>query len=185
MIRLIERLAIGETNTEITVTKANGARKMLWQENLLGKALRHAGFDVRVPGFTGWPSWTIKSHNIILNIAHAWIALTLGGDSVRQFSTIGIGTDATTPDPTQSELLGFVVAAPATVTYTTTTVQNDTVILTAALTLPSACTISESGIKDTLANPTGAGGSWLARQSFTAIPCSAGDVITIVHQYAC
>jgi hypothetical protein len=174
-------------NTEITVTGADGKQKQLWQENRLGKALRRAGHELRIPGITGRKSFVQRSHNLITNAGHAAANAKMSGQGTYgNFVNIAIGTGTTAAAVTDTTLVteittGGGARTAATPTRTTTTVTNDTTTLTATFTFSSSFALTEEGIFDSV---TPAGSTLLARQVFAAVNVASGDSLTLVHSYS-
>lgn len=174
-------------NTEITVTGADGKQKQLWQENRLGKALRRAGHEIRIPGITGRKSFVMRSHNMIVNTGHAAANAKMSGQgSYGPFTTVALGTGTTAAAATDTALQSEITTGGgartlATPTRTTTTVTNDTTTLTATFTFSSSFALTEEGIFD---STTVAGSTMLAHQVFPAVNVASGDSVTIVHSYS-
>lgn len=188
----VERLLIGDTNTEISVTDSDHRPKQLWQENLLGKALRHRGHDVRIPGLTGWSSFKQRSHN---QIVYNTIDYFAHGSPINSDCGIALGTDATPVDPTQMSLIAGIQGATATAVISATTIAPytcasgpyagaytpmDTRTLTATFVMTQAATLCEEGIGQSIANNP-ANGIVLARQTFTPIVVAINDIVTVTH----
>ncbi len=180
-MNFVEKLLIGETNCSISVTDADGNPKTLWQENRLGRTLRHAGHDVRIPGLTGWHSDTIKNHNLVPDGAHAGLAgvfASSGFESPGLVTVIGTGT--TPPANTDTALQAQATDANVTShvsSISTTTLPSDTCTWTTTFSIVTAASISEEGLM--------CAGFLLARQTFTPIACNVSDIVTCSHSVTC
>jgi hypothetical protein len=181
-----DNINLQEFNTEITVTDANGSPKSLWQENKLGRMLRHAGCEVKIPGITGHNTFILKSHNLVTNVGHAACSGRLGNlGSYSPFVYVGVGTGTTAASVSDTALqteisTGGLSRAVATAAQTTTTVTNDTLQLTFTATATSSFAVTEEGIFD-----ASSAGHLLARQVFSAVNVASGDSITVVHSISC
>ena len=154
-----------------------GNPKTLFQENILGRFLRHAGFRTKIRGITGWKSLTQRSHNLIPDIGHFSLAQVVAGDSGSPQIAIGSGNTAPSSADTglESQVALMYVAYPP--TYSTTNVTNDTVVFTATFSMTVAAAIGEECLR--LAS------QFFARQTFTPIAVNVGDIVTVTHTVVC
>lgn len=180
-----EQLCVVEYNTEITVTDGFGNPKPLWQENRLGRALRLASHELRIPFVTGRKSFKLRNHNLITNAGLAAVSALLGGiGSPAPFSYIALGTGTTAAAATDTALqteisTGGLARASATLSQTTTSVANDTLQFTHTFTASASFAVTEEGILN-----AASGGTLLAHQVFAAVNVASGDSISITHSVA-
>lgn len=180
-----ELLLCREPNTEIRLTSADGSPKKLWNENALGRRLRLAGAEVRIPYVTGTYGVLMRSQNLITNAGHAAANARMSGQGAyNTFVNIAIGTGVTAAAATDTALqteitTGGGARGAATATQVTTSVTNDTTQLVKTFTFTSAFAVTEEGILDNAAS----GGTLLAHQVFAAINVASGDSLTITHKY--
>ena len=100
-----DNISLQDYNTTITLTGADGKRKKLWQENRLGRALRQAGCELRIPGVTGHSTYEMRSHNLITNVGHAAAnAKITNQGSYGTFTDIAIGLGSETAAATDMAL---------------------------------------------------------------------------------
>lgn len=172
-------------NTEITLTRPDGSKKLLWSENALGRKLRQAGRECRIPFVTGTYGYTLRSHNLVTNVGHAAANAKMSGQgSYGNFTNIAIGIGTTPAAATDTALQSEITTGggsrgAATVTQTTVNVTNDSTSLSRTFTFTSAFAVTEEGIFDNAV----AGGSMLAHQVFAAVNVASGDSLSIVHVY--
>lgn len=180
-----EALLCREPNTEIVLFGRDGQLKPLWQENLLGRLLRLAGCEVRLPHVTGISTLVMRNHNLITNVGHAAANARMSGQgSYATFVNLAIGTGTTAAAATDTALqteitTGGGARGAATATQVTTTVTNDTTLLVKTWTFTAAFAVTEEGILD---NAT-SGGNLLAHQVFAAINVASGDALQVSHRY--
>ena len=181
----LELLACRE-NTEIRLFGPTGAPKKIWSENALGRLLRRARCEVRLPYLTGSFGFVLKNHNLITNVGHAGAngrMSNLGGYST--FTALAIGTGTTPAAPTDTALQAEITTGggargAATATQVTTTVANDTTQLVKTWTFTASFAVTEEGILDSATT----GGNLLAHQVFAAINVASGDSLQITHKYS-
>jgi hypothetical protein len=182
-----DEINLREFNTTITLTGANGKRKKLWQENRLGRALRQAGHEIKIPFVTGHSTYEMRSHNLITNAGHAGCAGRLGGVGgyTAAFTYVALGTGTTAAAATDTALTseittGGLARAAATAAQATTNVTNDTLQLTYTWTASSAFAVTEEGVLDASSS-----GHLLAHQVFSAVNVASGDSIAVTHSITC
>ncbi len=181
-----EALLCREPNTEIMLIGSDGQLKPLWQENLLGRLLRLAGCEVRIPHVTGTHELVLRNHNLITNVGHAAANARMSGQgSYAAFVNLAIGTGTTAAAVTDTALQAEITTGggtrgAATATQVTTTVSNDTTQLVKSWTFTAAFAVTEEGIFDTATS----GGNLLAHQVFAAVNVAAGDSLTVTHRYS-
>jgi hypothetical protein len=179
-------ISLQDFNTTITLTGADGKRKKLWQENRLGRALRQAGCEVKIPCITGNSTYELRSHNLITNVGQAGCAGRLGNlGGYSPFTYVALGTSTTAAAATDTALgaeisTGGLARANATATQTTTTVTNDTLQLTYTFTASASFAVTEEGIFDASSS-----GHLLAHQVFSAVNVASGDSISVTHSVTC
>jgi hypothetical protein len=184
MSSLLEALTIRDHNTEFRLFDSSGKPKLLWQENRLGKLLRLAGVDCRVPFLTGSRQYIARSHNLITNVGHVAANARISGQgSYGTFVNLAIGTGTAAAAATDTALGTEITTngggrGAATATQVTTTVTNDTTQLVKTWTFTGAFAVTEEGIFD---NAT-SGGNMLARQVFAAVNVASGDSLTVTHK---
>ena len=175
----LEKLLIGDCNTTISVCDSGGKPKPLFQENIFGRFLRLCGFNLTIPGITGWRSFTQRSHNLITDSGHNVVALALGGNNAAP--RIAIGSGNTSPTAADTGLESLVAQMYATnnplAAITTTNTPNDTVNIVAAFSMTVAASIGEESIQY--------GGNMLARQTFTPFTVAVGDIVNVAHSVVC
>ena len=180
-----EALLCREPNTEIRLFNADGQSKSLWQENRLGRLLRLAGCELRLPGLSGRYAKVLLNHNLITNVGHAAANARLSGQgSYATFVNLAIGTGTTAAAAADTALQAEITTlggarGAATATQVTTTVTNDTTQLVKTWTFTGAFAVTEEGILDNAAS----GGNLLAHQVFAAINVASGDSLQITHKY--
>jgi hypothetical protein len=183
---MFEEILVRETNTEFVLRDAHGRVKPLWNENALGRLLRRAGCELRVPRLTGAWRQSLLTHNLITNVGHAAANARMSGQgSYNAFVNLAIGTGTTAAAATDTALqteitTGGGARGAATASQVTTTVTNDTTQLVKTWTFTSAFAVTEEGIFD---NAT-SGGNLLAHQVFPAINVASGDSMTITHKFS-
>lgn len=183
---LRDEITLREFNTTITLTGADGRRKKLWQENRIGRALREAGHEIKIPFVTGHSTYEMRSHNLITNVGHAGCAGRLGNlGSYSPFTYAALGTGTTAAAVTDTALqteitTGGLARAAATAAQATTNVTNDTLQLTYTWTATSAFAVTEEGILDASSS-----GHLLAHQVFSAVNVASGDSIAVTHSVTC
>lgn len=171
-------------NTEIRLTGPNGQAKQLWNENALGRWLRLAGFEVRLPFVTGNRALIMRSHNLITNVGHAACNGKLSAQgSYGTFTSLAIGTGTTAAAVADTALQTEITTnggarGAATATQVTTTVTNDTTQLVKTWTFSGSFAVTEEGILDQAVS----GGNLLAHQVFAAVNVNSGDSLTITHK---
>ncbi len=182
----LDQILCRDGNTEIRLTGADGSPKKLWNENALGRSLRRAGLEVRIPFLTGTHDLVLKNNNLITNVGHAAANARLSGQgSYSTFVNLAIGTGTTaaaaadTALQTEITTLGGARGA-ATASQVTTTVANDTTQLVKTWTFTGAFAVTEEGILDQAVS----GGNLLAHQVFAAINVASGDSLTVTHRYS-
>jgi hypothetical protein len=181
-MRANEILAVTDYNTEIRLFDSNGKPKSIWNENKLGKALRNAGFEVRLPGVTGSYGEVAYSHNLVTNAGKAFFvgrAGNVGSYSPATYLAIGTGTTAAAAADTALETeitTNGGARAAATVTQTTTTVSNDTLQLQHTWTFTGSEAVTEEGIFT-----ESTAGTLVAHQVFAAVNVASGDSLQITH----
>lgn len=180
-----ESIALSDYNTSLVLRDRFGRRKLLWQENRLGRFLRtRLGRECRLPFLTGEYRIEMRSHNLITNVGHAAANARISGQgSYAAFANIAIGTGTVAAAATDTALgteiaTGGGARGAATASQVTTTVTNDTTQLVKTFTFTSAFAVTEEGIFDNAAS----GGNLLARQTFAAINVASGDSLTITHK---
>jgi hypothetical protein len=180
-----DTVLLRETNTEIRLAGSDGSPKKLWSENWLGRTLRRAGCELRVPFVTGTYGFVLRNDNLITNVGHAAANARMSGQgSYAAFVNLAIGTGTTAAAATDTALqteistLGGARGA-ATATQTTTTVANDTTQLVKTWTFTGSFAVTEEGIFDSASS----GGNMLAHQVFGAVNVVSGDSLTITHKY--
>lgn len=149
-----ELLVCREPNTEFRLVGADGKTKKLWNENRLGKALRLMIGEVRIPFLTGGYGDVMYHHNLIANTGHAAAngRITNQG-SYSAFVNIAIGVNTSTANALDCALgqeittLGGQRSA-ATASQVTTTITNDTSLLSHTFTFTGSFAITEEGIFD-------------------------------------
>jgi hypothetical protein len=153
-------LSVREHNTEFRLFDANGNPKPLWNENRLGKALRLAGREMRIPFVTGRYGDVMYHHNLITNVGHAAAngKLTNQG-GYGNFLNIAIGQGTETAAATDMALSYEITSnggarGAATASQVTTTVTNDTAQLQKTFTVTAAFAVTEEGIFDSASSPT-------------------------------
>ena len=180
-----DRLLCREANTFFQLTDAQGKSKMLWEENLLGRCLRRAGCEARVPFLTGLYVYVLANCNLITNVGHAAGNARMSGQgSYSTFVNLAIGTGTTAAAAADTALqteitTGGGARGAATASQVTTTVTNDTTQLVKTWTFTASFAVTEEGILD---NAT-TGGNLLAHQVFSAINVASGDSLTVTHKY--
>lgn len=131
------------------------------------------------------PVYTLKTHNLITNAGHAAACGRVSNQgSYSPFVNIAIGTGTNAASASDTALQTEITTGgggrgAATASLTTTTVSNDTTQLTKSFTFSSSFAITEEGILD---NAT-SGGTLLARQVFSPINVTSGDVLQFTHKY--
>ncbi len=181
-----EALLCRDFNTEFRLFDASGRQKPLWQENRLGKLLRLAGLELRLPSLTGSYELVMTNHNLITNVGHAAANARMSGQGAYStFVNLAIGTGTTAAAATDTALLTEITTGggsrgAATATQTTTTVTNDTTQLVKSWTFTASFAITEEGIFDNASS----GGNMLAHQVFSAINVLSGDSLQITHKYS-
>ncbi|OGZ57535.1 MAG: hypothetical protein A2728_00370 [Candidatus Spechtbacteria bacterium RIFCSPHIGHO2_01_FULL_38_11] len=171
-------------NVHYKLYDASGAPKKFFRANALGNFIRNkTGYDLQIPLVLGSYGVEMNRSNLITNAGAAAVAGLIGGvGSVAIFDNIGIGTGATgavagnTALATEVNLGGSTTTnhLTATVTRVTTDVTNDTTQLVRTFNMTGTAAIVESGVFN-----AEAGGTMLARQTFSAINVISGDSIAI------
>ena len=75
-------------NTEVRLTDSHGKARKLWQENALGRKLRRAGREVRIPFLTGNYEDVLRNKNLITNVGHAAANARMSGQG--SYSTLSL-----------------------------------------------------------------------------------------------
>ena len=181
-------------NVFIEVIK-NGKRVNLFQLNGFGlflmslfKKLNIKPLSVeglRIPLLTGRWTKQLRFSNLITNAGKAAVASRLNGDgSEAVFTYIALGTGTTAAAATDTTLetelttLGLSRAA-GTVSRETTTVANDTAVVTHTWTATGSASVTESGVLN-----ASSGGTLLNRKVFSAISLNNTDGLKITHKFA-
>jgi hypothetical protein len=173
-------------NTAVRLFGSDGRPKLLWNENALGRSLRRAGFEIRIPFLTGHYDEVLRSHNLITNVGHAAANARMSGQgSYGTFVNLAIGTGTTAAAAGDTALQAEITTGggargAATATQVTTTVANDTTQIVKTWTFTSAFAVTEEGILD---NAT-SGGNLLAHQVWAVINVASGDQLTVTHKYS-
>lgn len=124
----------------------------------------------------------IDVHNTMTNASLAVISGLVGNTGAQTaFGYIAVGTDATAPAASQTALVAEIVdsglsRAAATVSRTTTTQTNDTLVLAKTFTVTGTKTIAEVGIFNASSS-----GTMLCRATPTAASLISGNVFLVTY----
>lgn len=167
----------------ISVTKANGKKKLLWNRNAIGKWIANRyGIDLKLPLITGMFG-KIATYNTITNAGLAIIAGRISADTVAPFTKLALGTGTTAAAATQTALVSEIVdtglaRAGATITVETTTVTNDTTVLTYTWTATGTKAVTECGAFNHVS-----AGTMLGRQVFSAINMTTDMMLQVSYKF--
>lgn len=196
-------------NVEIRVLNPDGSYKKLFRMNKLGELLlrklrelvkdpideagqvkagllnKLAAYGLRIPFVTGSWGESLQVANLVPDAGKALVASRINGagsEAVVTYIALGTGTTAAAASDTalEAEIIDSgLERASATVSRTTTTVANDTAVLTYTWTATGSKAVTESGCFN-----AASAGTMLNRQVFSAINLSSGNSFQVTHNFA-
>ena len=179
----------GDGEFTIIARDSNKTRKILWNDNALGRFLRQhfSRFSHKLRGNSHFGYWDTQLviHNLVTDAGLALLASRCNGagaEAAADYLAVGTGTTAAAKGDTTLETeiadSGLARAQDASPTRETTVETNDTAVTNYQWTVSGTKAVTEAGCLNAASS-----GDLLAHQVFAAINVASGDTLEIIYKF--